>query len=295
MARKKKRTTMLGPIVILSLLLIGLWKIIDSYEPVPVSLDNSKEIQELVDEVSLGKVQVNWREVAAVVKTKYSMDTVKSTDIQGIAKQFMDRDKGEYTLKPMKSVLEDLHFTAEEKKTAHKTLNSLNKQYNDGTSQQAFINKIKKGAIANYEKYGILPSVTIAQAVLESNWGRSGLTKDHNNLFGIKGHNWDGATANMKTKENYNDHINSDFRVYASLEDSIKDHGQFLAENKRYERNGLFDGQTYQEQTKALEDAGYSTATNENGEKIYSSMLMDIIQTYQLQVIDSQAVLNHNA
>ena len=195
----------------------------------------------------------------------------------------------------MKAVLEELHFTAEEKKTAHNTLNSLNKQYNDGTSQQAFISKIKKGAIANYEKYGILPSVTIAQAVLESNWGRSGLTKDHNNLFGIKGHNWDGATANMKTKENYNDHINSDFRVYASLEDSIKDHGQFLAENKRYEKNGLFDGQTYQEQTKALEDAGYSTATNENGDKIYSSMLMDIIQTYQLQVIDSQAALNHNA
>ena len=212
-----------------------------------------------------------------------------------IAKQFLDRDKGEYTLKPMKAVLEELHFTAEEKKTAHNTLNSLNKQYNDGTSQQAFISKIKKGAIANYEKYGILPSVTIAQAVLESNWGRSGLTKDHNNLFGIKGHNWDGATANMKTKENYNDHINSDFRVYASLEDSIKDHGQFLAENKRYEKNGLFDGQTYQEQTKALEDVGYSTATNENGEKIYSSMLMDIIQTYQLQVIDSQAVLNQNA
>ena len=295
MARKKKRTTMLGPIVILSLLLIGLWKLIDSYEPVPVSLDNSKEIQELVDEVSYGKVQVNWREVAAVVKAKYSMDTVKSTDIQGIAKQFMDRHKGEYTLKPMKAVLEELHFTAEEKKTAYNTVNSLNKQYNDGTSQQAFISKIKKGAIANYEKYGILPSVTIAQAVLESNWGRSGLTKDHNNLFGIKGHNWDGATANMKTKENYNDHINSDFRVYASLEDSIKDHGQFLAENKRYEKNGLFDGQTYQEQTKALEDAGYSTATNENGDKIYSSMLMDIIQTYQLQVIDSQAVLNHNA
>ena len=295
MARKKKRTTMLGPIVILSLLLIGLWKLIDSYEPVPVSLDNSKEIQELVDEVSYGKVQVNWREVAAVVKAKYSMDTDKSTDIQGIAKQFMDRHKGEYSLKPMKAVLEELHFTAEEKKTAYNTVNSLNKQFNDGTSQQAFISKIKKGAISNYEKYGILPSVTIAQAVLESNWGRSGLTKDHNNLFGIKGHNWDGATANMKTKENYNDHINSDFRVYASLEDSIKDHGQFLAENKRYEKNGLFDGQTYQEQTKALEDAGYSTATNENGEKIYSSMLMDIIQTYQLQVIDSQAVLNHNA
>ncbi|WP_455661129.1 glycoside hydrolase family 73 protein [Pradoshia sp.] len=292
MARKKKRPNILGPIIIFTLLLLGLWKLIDSYEPVPVSLDNSKEIQELVDEVSYGKVQVNWREVAAVVKVKYSMDTVTSTQIKRTANEFIDRHKGEHTLKTMKTVMEEQNFEESEIKTAQETLDSLNKQYRDNSSQRAFINKMKEGAIANYREYGILPSVTIAQAVLESNWGNSGLTKEYNNLFGIKGHNWDGATANMDTKENYNDQIKSDFRVYASLEESIKDHGQFLVENKRYKKNGLFDGETYQEQAKALQDAGYSTAENEHGEKIYSSMLMDIIQTYQLQVIDSEAELN---
>jgi len=295
MARKKKRPNLIGPFVIFSLLLLGLWKLIDTYEPVHVSMDNSKEIQALVDEVSYGKVQVNWREVAAIVKIKYSMDSVTNTQIKRTAKQFIDRDEGKYTLKTMKSVMEDEHFTSSEMDTAEKTVDSLNKQYSDNTTQRAFINKVKEGALANYKEYGILPSVTIAQAVLESNWGNSGLTKDYNNLFGIKGHNWDGATANMETKENYSDRIKSDFRVYASLEDSIKDHGQFLVENKRYEKNGLFDGKTYREQTEALQDAGYSTATNENGEKIYSSMLIDIIQTYQLQVIDSEAELNVNA
>lgn len=297
MARKKKRPTIIGPFIIITLLLLGLWKFVDSYEPIPVSLDNAEEIQALVDEVSYGKVQVNWREVAAIVKMEHSMDTVTSSQIKHTAKRFIDRKNGEYTLKTLKSVMQEEHFTKSERDTIQNTVKSLNKQYSDPnvSSQQAFINKMKEGAIANYQQYGILPSVTIAQAVLESNWGNSGLTKSYNNLFGIKGHNWDGATANLSTKENYNDQTKSDFRVYASLEESIKDHGKFLVENERYKKNGLFDGQTYQEQTKALEDAGYSTAVNENGEKIYSSMLVDIIQSYQLQVIDSEAELALNA
>ncbi|WP_462405126.1 glycoside hydrolase family 73 protein [Gracilibacillus sp. Marseille-QA3620] len=295
MTRKKKRPNIAGPLIIFALLFLGLWKLIDAYEPVPVSLDNSKEIQELVDEVSFGKVQVNWREVAAVLQVKYSMDTVTTSQIQRTAKHFIERDNGEYTLKTMKSVMDDLHFTKEEIDKANNEITALNEQKSDRSSQRAFINKMKDGAMANYERYGILPSITIAQAVLESNWGNSGLTKEYNNLFGIKGHNWDGATANLETKENYDDQITSDFRVYGSLEDSIKDHGQFLVENKRYEKNGLFDGETYQEQAKALEDAGYSTATDENGEKIYSSMLINIIKTYELQVIDSEAELNLNA
>lgn len=295
MTRKKKRPNIAGPLIIFALLFLGLWKLIDAYEPVPVSLDNSKEIQELVDEVSFGKVQVNWREVAAILQVKYSMDTVTTSQIQRTAKHFIERDNGEYTLKTMKSVMDDLHFTKEEIDKANNAITALNEQKSDRSSQRAFINKMKDGAMANYERYGILPSITIAQAVLESNWGNSGLTKEYNNLFGIKGHNWDGATANLETKENYDDQITSDFRVYGSLEDSIKDHGQFLVENKRYEKNGLFDGETYQEQAKALEDAGYSTATDENGEKIYSSMLINIIKTYELQVIDSEAELNLNA
>ena len=295
MTRKKKRPNIAGPLIIFALLFLGLWKLIDAYEPVPVSLDNSKEIQELVDEVSFGKVQVNWREVAAVLQVKYSMDTVTTSQIQRTAKHFIERDNGEYTLKTMKSVMDDLHFTKEEIDKANNVITALNEQKSDRSSQRAFINKMKDGAMANYERYGILPSITIAQAVLESNWGNSGLTKEYNNLFGIKGHNWDGATANLETKENYDDQITSDFRVYGSLEDSIKDHGQFLVENKRYEKNGLFDGETYQEQAKALENAGYSTSTDENGEKIYSSMLINIIKTYELQVIDSEAELNLNA
>ena len=40
--------------------------------------------------------------------------------------------------------------------------------------------------MTNFEKYNILPSITVGQAILESNWGQSKLTKDSNNIFGIK-------------------------------------------------------------------------------------------------------------
>ena len=122
---------------------------------------------------------------------------------------------------------------------------------------------------------------------MESEWGKSGLSQKYNNLFGIKGYNWDGAVASMDTKEFHNQQTKSDFRAYNSIDESIDDHGAFLKENKRYEEHGLFDATTYTEQAKALEDAGYSTAENEKGEKIYSQMLIEIIQQYQLQLIDS--------
>ena len=54
-------------------------------------------------------------------------------------------------------------------------------------SKQTFIDSIKDGAIEGWEKFKILPSITIAQAILESNWGKSNLAVKANNIFGIKG------------------------------------------------------------------------------------------------------------
>ena len=54
------------------------------------------------------------------------------------------------------------------------------------TKYAKFIGEIESSAIENYKKYKILPSITIAQAILESGWGESDLSKKFNNLFGIK-------------------------------------------------------------------------------------------------------------
>lgn len=150
-----------------------------------------------------------------------------------------------------------------------------------------FIKSIEVEAQKSYKEYKIFPSITIAQAILESGWGNSQLTKDSNNLFGIKADDsWKGKTIEIMTTENYNDKIDASFRKYNSIEASIKDHAEFLKENKRYEKNGVFKAENYKEQAQALEDAGYSTKQNSNGEYIYGDMLIELIETYKLYLLD---------
>ena len=150
-----------------------------------------------------------------------------------------------------------------------------------------FIESISDGAISNYNKYGILPSITMAQAILESGWGNSELAVTHNNLFGIKADSrWNGAIATIVTSENYNDSTIANFRKYDSINESIEDHGKFLYENSRYAEYGLFDGKNYKEQAQALENAGYSTVKNENGEPIYADKLIALIEKYNLMQYD---------
>lgn len=155
------------------------------------------------------------------------------------------------------------------------------------SEKMAFIETISGGAISNYNKYGILPSITMAQAILESGWGNSELAVTHNNLFGIKADlRWNGAVATIATSENYNDSTIANFRKYDSIDESIEDHGKFLYENSRYAEYGLFNGKDYKSQAQALEDAGYSTVKDENGEPIYADKLISLIEKYNLMQYD---------
>lgn len=152
-----------------------------------------------------------------------------------------------------------------------------------------FLRKVSQGAIENYNKYGILPSITIAQAILESGWGQSDLAVTHNNLFGIKADSrWDGDIATISTSENYNDITVASFRKYNNIEESINDHGKFLYENSRYSEYGLFKGKDYLQQAKALEDAGYSTVRNSNGVPVYADKLITLIEKYNLMEYDNK-------
>lgn len=150
-----------------------------------------------------------------------------------------------------------------------------------------FLNTVSKGAIDSYNKYGVLPSITIAQAILESGWGKSELAVTHNNLFGIKADSrWSGAVATIATSENYNDSIIANFRKYNSIDESIEDHGKFLCENSRYSEYGLFSAKDYKAQAQVLEEAGYSTVQDENGTPIYADKLISIIRKYNLMQYD---------
>lgn len=162
-------------------------------------------------------------------------------------------------------------------------------------SKQEFISKIEKKAEEEYIKNGILPSITISQAILESNWGKSRLALEGNNLFGIKAdESWHGERINFKTKENYKDYIKADFRKYSSWDKSISDYANFLRNNGRYKKNGLFDSKDYIKQAQSLEDAGYATTKNEKGEKIYADKLIGVIKKYNLRKYDIEAINRAN-
>ncbi|MGL5327829.1 MAG: glycoside hydrolase family 73 protein [Peptostreptococcaceae bacterium] len=249
---------------------------------------------DLADEVGKGNVQLNWKELLAIDMVIYDdeLKNVKKVDSLKRAKKFINREK---QLKSLDVVLEDLNFAEKEKLKVDKNLKKLeyvflgDKKLNNKSYEVVFIDKIKNQAIENYEKYGVLPSITIAQCILESGWGKSQLAIEGNNLFGIKANSsWDGKSIQMETSENYNDKIIASFRSYESIEQSIDDHGEFLKQNPRYEDNGLFLAKHYMTQAQALEDAGYSTKKNEYGEKIYADMLINLIRKYNLQLIDCE-------
>jgi flagellum-specific peptidoglycan hydrolase FlgJ len=109
----------------------------------------------------------------------------------------------------------------------------------DMTSQQAFIAQVAPGAIAAERRYGVPASVTIAQAIDESGWGRSYLASKDHNLFGIKGAGPAGSDP-LPTQEYEHGHSvtrTASFRVYQSAAQSIDDHGRLLATSGYYSQS----------------------------------------------------------
>ena len=107
--------------------------------------------------------------------------------------------------------------------------------------EQDFIQKICGYAISDMKENGILASVTIAQAILESSWGTSELAKKANNYFGMKcslssnswGSVWDRVSKYTKVTNEQDEAgkiytIKADFRAYPDIEMSIKDHSMYL-------------------------------------------------------------------
>lgn len=150
-------------------------------------------------------------------------------------------------------------------------------------SQAQFFKKVSVGAMEGYKNSNIFASVTMAQAMLESGTGSSGLTTSANNLFGIKAYNWVGKTTTMMTNEQIQGvviTISAPFRAYNSWEESIQDHTNFLTSNKRYAQFGVLTAKTYSQQAQALQSAGYATDAN------YAKLLVTIIKEYNLNKYD---------
>lgn len=270
-------------------------------------LDTKLYIQ-AADDASKGKFQVNWKYMAAIDGVRYKNDfsNISDQSLKELANMFLEKNStsnkiknNEYELIDLDVVLNELSFDEKQKKKVYNYIDDLkytgSKKNNlKDDSKEQFIQELYPQAAEIYDKYGVLPSVIISQAILESGWGKSDLSTQANNLFGIKADSsWKGKKIKMNTSEYYNQKIKDDFRVYSSDEDSIKDYGEFLKNNKRYKQSGVFDATEYLDQAKAIEKAGYSTVQNDKGEEIYSKLLIDIIQEQNLQLLDYECEMNY--
>ena len=153
-------------------------------------------------------------------------------------------------------------------------------------AQKVFIERVGKAAAADFQLYGVLASLKIAQAILESGWGTSGLAVKANALFGIKATSaWKGRVFNTKTQECYDGvnftTIDAAFRAYDSWEESIKDHSIFLTANARYA--AVIGERDYKKAVRAIHAAGYAT------DPAYTDKLIKIIEQYKLFEFDAGA------
>ena len=171
---------------------------------------------------------------------------------------------------------------------------TISDELGENYTNQQFIEFIAEYAVQDMKETGILASVTIAQAALESGYGRSTLASTYNNLFGIKAdESWTGAVIEMETSEedsSGNTYTTlANWRTYDTVLESMNDHSKFLWENRNYKactdivknniRNssGHYD---YRQVIQIIKDNGYATDSQ------YVEKIVSVIETYNLWQYD---------
>ena len=150
---------------------------------------------------------------------------------------------------------------------------------------------------ADQKKSGILASVSMAQFILESGYGKSELALGANNCFGMKkslsgntwgGSAWDGSSVyTKKTQEQNADGsymtITADFRRYSCVEDSVADHSAYLLGAKNGNKlryDGLKGCNDYKKAAQIIKNGGYATSLT------YVDKLCSIIERWKLTQYD---------
>ena len=173
-----------------------------------------------------------------------------------------------------------------------KFLAAITTQARPLTDNEKFIEEIGAMARADMAKSGICAAVTVAQAILESGWGKSDLAVKAKNIFGMKcslsgntwpGSSWDGKSSyNKSTGEYYSGSyttVKADFRVYKSWAESVADHSAYLAGAKngsalRYA--GLVGCTDYRKAAQIIKNGGYATSPD------YVTKICNIVEQYNL-------------
>jgi len=153
----------------------------------------------------------------------------------------------------------------------------------------SFIEEIAPYAQKIQKEFNILASLIIAQAILESNWGKSGLAVNGHNLFGIKG-TYNGQSITMQTTEykivngkNVPYQVNAAFRKYPSWYESLYDLANLYKNGVSWDRNkytNIIGEKDYKKAANDIQADGFATDPN------YAAKVVNIIESFNLTKYD---------
>ena len=133
----------------------------------------------------------------------------------------------------------------------------------DVKNEEDFVKKMMPYALKAVEGIGFNPLVLVAQAALETGWGRH--VSDNNNYFGIKANSsYKGDMTSELTSE-YIDgkkvNVIDKFRKYSGVLESMKDYISFIKDNPRY-KDAIDKSYSPDEYFEQIHKAGYATDPN---------------------------------
>lgn len=143
-------------------------------------------------------------------------------------------------------------------------------------TEDDYISRYKDLAISEMRRTGVPASITLAQGMIESNYGRSTLSREANNHFGIKCNNgWTGPGV-----RHHDDERNECFRKYSNAQESFLDHSDFLRTGSRYSFLFSLSPYDYKGWARGLKKAGYATNPQ------YAEILIRKIEENNLTIYD---------
>ena len=172
----------------------------------------------------------------------------------------------------------------------------------DGTgSNEDFIKAVAPYAVIDMQQHNIYASVTIAQAIIESGWGKDNIAIKYKNFFGMKAFSttpneyWSGERVLLGASEGGSDY----FKVYDSLKNSIYDHGRNFHVTQTYGAHGVLDCISQnlgpKEQLRRIAISGYAvyrdgSISKPDGKRTYDVYLYEeFIAKYNLEQYDKMS------
>lgn len=163
--------------------------------------------------------------------------------------------------------------------------------FNPGFNQeqsirQDFVREIIPTAQKLQRQYGILASISMAQAMVESDFGQSQLAADYYNLYGVKTTSDDPNSVDFATAEYIDDQwieIIDYFKVYPDWDASMTAHAELIYYGVSWDENyysAVIEGNSYKEQAFGLQKSGYATDPD------YAQKLINMIEEWDLNQYD---------